>query len=232
MLTKSFKYSFAVAMVSIFVLFANFSRANDRTIELSGLVVDAENLQPLDGAEIFDSKNTLLGETDDKGYYHITLNCTSKGDLDFKFSVRKRGYKTINEHEHWGEANAKGVIYFGLEAGLSGDKEFSVLGDNKNAQEYADVLSSFDKVKVQQQFNADLRAAKEGNEDVFIKLHDKLYIVNNSGWIQLQTETDPVAIDNKQIVPANKLNYVIKRKQIKGMTPVDAVDKKFVVYTK
>ena len=234
-LPKTFKACLAL----IFVLFcttkdyASQYDAGIRIVELAGLVVDAKTLSPLDAAEIFDANNTLLGTTDDKGYYLVKINCNSASELNFKFSVRKRGYHTINQHEHWADVNyAKGVMYFGLKPGGSNAKAFSVFGENKNEQDYQAVLRNFDKVKDLQKFNADLETAKAGNEDVLVHVNNKPYLVDSTGWILLYTDTDMVSIDNKQILPANELNTKVKRKQIKSMTTVAASDKKFVIYTR
>jgi hypothetical protein len=56
--------------------------------------------------------------------------------------------------------------------------------------------------------------------------------VDSNGWIALNSDKDLVSIDNKQVVSADKLNSIVKRKNIKGMTPVDSKDAKFLIRTK
>lgn len=227
------KYSFVLLLAFLISNRTSAQKAGGRTITIAGLVVDAESLLPLAGASLFDAGNTKLGETDEHGYFNVKQTYTKKGQLNFKLSLRKAGYKTFLQHENWADVPAaQAVMYFGMQNTDSKIKEFSTFGDDKNQLGYESVLNGFSKVRAEQDFNAKLEHAKSGNQDVLVQVDGKFYIVDSTGWIKVAADTDLVAINDKQILPANKLNAVVKRDQIKGMTPVDAADKKFVIYTK
>jgi hypothetical protein len=191
---------------------------------------------PLADAAIFDGSNHLLGNTDANGYYHISFTYAKTGELSFKLSVRKTGYQTFNQREHWGNLGDKtqAIFYFALRKGINGGKSFSQLvnGDIGADLSYANIAKNFDMVKDRVGFDERLAAIKKGNEDAFVTVDDKYYLASNTSWIQLTSATDDVLIDDKQTVPANKLNGLVKRSAIKHMTPIDTTPPKFAIYTK
>jgi len=80
--------------------------------------------------------------------------------------------------------------------------------------------------------NSELSAAKAGNQDVLVKVDNKFYMVDETGWIVISSDKDSILINKKQLVIADQLNGTIKRKDIKWMTPLNAKNTKFAVYTK
>ena len=53
----------------------------NRTIELAGLVVNAKDLSPIAGAELYGSNGKSLGTTDEKGYYDIKFNYAKRASF-------------------------------------------------------------------------------------------------------------------------------------------------------
>ena len=215
------------------VLAENF---NKRSINLAGLVVDGGTLLPVEGAKIYDAQGNALGTTDKNGYYNITINYTKSGEMYFQVKIVKQGFQRFVQHEHWGNlGDTKNIMYFGLKALHSNIKSFATFADgplNNDALGYDNVLHQFSKVKEQKAFNDKLSNAKSGNEDVFVRIDDQLYIADNTGWIHINSEKDLISINDQQMLTADKLNSRIKRKDIKGMTPLDKKEAKFAVYTK
>ncbi|WP_121808108.1 peptidase associated/transthyretin-like domain-containing protein [Mucilaginibacter kameinonensis] len=228
-----------VALLSILTATQLFAKKRDgiaRNINIAGLVVDSKTLQPIEAANIYGADEQPLGKTDAKGYYKITLSFTADGEMKFKLKISKKGYNTIVQSEHWGSLSngANALMYFGLDkAGASGSDSFSKLVNNSVTDlGYGNVLKNFDSVKAGKTFADKLTEAKAGNQDVLIKIDDKLYIVDKSGWIAISSAKDSILINKKQLVIADHLNSTIKRKDIKSMTPLNLKNTKFAIYTK
>jgi hypothetical protein len=222
-----FAYSFSLA---------SKTKLNSRSIDLAGLVVNAQTLLPIESATIYDAERNALGTTDKNGYFKITINYTKPGELDFKLKIRKQGFRDFDQHEHWGDLSGsiKNIMYFGLQGANANVKSFSSLADKfliGGGLSYDNVLNGFTKVKEQQEFNNKLASAKAGNENVLLRIEGKFYIVDNGGWIQIGSDKDLISLNNKQALEANQLNAAIKRKDIKSMTPLDAKEEKYAIYT-
>lgn len=216
--------------------FASVRHFDARNIQLAGLVVNAQTLAPVESAKIYDEENNELGTTDKNGYYKITISYTKSGELDFKLKIIKQGFKTFLQHEHWGNLsdNTSHIMYFGLTTANSNAETFATFANssNNNDLSYDNVSANFSKVREQSEFNSKLKNAKAGNENVFIQVDGKFYIVDSSGWIQVNSASDLVSVNNEQVLKADHLNAAIKRKDIKWMTPLDSKEAKFAIYTK
>ena len=226
-----------VAILLFFIpalLLANTYNRMTRNIDIAGLVVDSKTLLPIEGAGIFGADEKLLGKTDVRGYFKISLSFMADGEMRFKLKIIKKGYNNIMQSEHWGSlpGNTKALMYFGLDKG-SGSNSFSKLVNKAIGDlDYHNTLEHFDQVKIARTFDNKLSAAKAGNQDVLVKVDDKFYIVDETGWIAITSDKDSILINKKQLVIADKINGIVKRKNIKWMTPLDAKNTKFAVYTK
>ncbi|MFA6246011.1 MAG: hypothetical protein WC615_03660 [Mucilaginibacter sp.] len=215
--------------------FASAKSPEVRDINIAGLIFNSETLSPIDSATIYDSGNNILGTTDKNGYFKVTISYNKPGEIYFGLRIVKHGFQKFIRREHWGNLSGKisSIMYFGLNG--SAAKAFSSSPNsiaNSNDLSYDNVLRNFDKVKEEKTFNDKLAKAKADNQDVFIQIDNQFYLVNNTGWIKLTSETDLVAIDKKNTVAANKLNTVIKRNSVKWMTPVSGKAEKFALYTR
>ncbi len=227
---------FAVLLLFINnALFAAVKKAPPRTIHIAGLVVNAKTLMPVEAANIFDAEDHLLATTDKNGYYNVTINVTPTGEMYFSIKIKKEGYQAINQNEHWGNLSdgTKALYYFGLKQ--KGDKtsSFSKLNNKFDGDlSYASAESNFAKAKAERLFDIKIEDAKAGNQDVLIQIDGAYYIVDDTGWIKLNSDKDLISIDKKQVVAADQLNSILKRKNVKGMTPTSSSSAKFTVYTR
>jgi hypothetical protein len=228
-------------LITLIIIFSAFSFASKkkvgiRNIDLAGLVVNAQTLSPIESAKIYDSDGKLLGTTDKNGYYNVRISYGKSGEMYFKVKIVKEGFHDFVQNEHWGDlGDTRKIMYFGLKASHSNVSSFSTFGDsgsNSNDLSYDGVISHFDKVKAQKDFNDKLENVKAGNEDVLVQIDGSFYIVDNSGWIKLNTDKDLVSVDDRQMLTADKLNSSIKRKDVKWMTPLDKKGAKFAIYTR
>jgi hypothetical protein len=228
-------------VITLIIFFSSFSVAAKRnsatrSIDIAGLVVNAQNLAPIESAKIYDSEDHLLGSSDKNGYYHIQLNYAKSGELYFAVKIVKNGFKDFVQHEHWGDlGDTKSIMYFGLKESGSRASSFSSFGDThtgNNDLSYDNVSRHFDKVRKEKDFNDKLAHAKAGNEDVLVQIDNIFYITDKTGWIKLNSDKDLVVIDDQQVLSADKLNAAIKRSAIKWMTPLDGKKAQFGVYTK
>jgi hypothetical protein len=216
--------------------FASKKTPATRAINLAGLIFDAGTMAPVGAAKIYDGDGNLLGVTDSKGYYNVTINYVKSGEMYFKVKIEKQDFQSFEHNEHWGNlGDTKTIMYFGLKESHSNAKPFSSFAGNTPIRDdlsYENVLHHFEKVKLEKQFNDKLAGSKAGNENVLIKIDDQLYIVDSTGWIKIDSEKDLISIDGERVLTADKLNSTIKRKDVKGMTPLDSKEAKFAIYTK
>ena len=99
---------------------------------------------------------------------------------------------------------------------------------NISDQDVQDYIKS---VKNRIEFDKKIKNAKKGNEKIFFKINNSYYLVNNSGWIKLESNNDLVSINDYQNIPASQLNQFLKRKDITGMTPVSDKTASYAIYT-
>ncbi|ASK30616.1 hypothetical protein CEY12_11060 [Chryseobacterium sp. T16E-39] len=85
---------------------------NSREINIAGVIIDSKTKQPITGAEILDENSRVIASTDDKGYFFAKLNKPAKGEIDFSFSVKKKGYRSFSQKEHWADQKDPGAIYY------------------------------------------------------------------------------------------------------------------------
>lgn len=105
--------SFLVVIASVF--FSNMYAHNAKdseVINIAGIIIDSKTKQPVTGAEIFDENNNVIATTNDKGYFFAKLNKPEKGEIDFSFTVKKKGYRSFVQKEHWANQKNPGAIYY------------------------------------------------------------------------------------------------------------------------
>ncbi len=158
----------------------------------------------------------------------------TKGAIYFGFNVGKKDYVTAHQEENWGVQPSKILYYLGINKQNSTSDSFSKHLINPSDLSFNSVKATFaaieESIKNKRVFDKKIGIAKRGNEDVFIAIDGNFYIVNATGLIQLNSKNDVVSIDGKRSVLASTLNSVVKRKQIKGMTPLSG-NIPFEIYT-
>ncbi|WP_299325398.1 M56 family metallopeptidase [uncultured Maribacter sp.] len=213
----------------------NTSNKNpNRIIELAGLVIDSETLEPLVNAEIKDHNGTVLTKTDIKGYYSFELNNSSPDEINFNLTVKKDGYKSLLQKEHWGNFQSKitSSFFFGLQKNYGATPEFSKLFTSNGNLDYTSVSKNKSIIESERFFNSKLEDAKNGNTNCIVEVNETPYLVDATSWIKLNSTNDIIAINDKENLPAYKLNGYINRNSIKAMSPLESYDTaQFAVYT-
>lgn len=206
-----------------------------KIIQIAGIVMDAENLNPLENAKLYDEQGKLISTTDTKGYFVGKVNYSGKNAIHFKIKIEKKGYLSFTQKENWGNLGSEiqSIYYFGIEKIGSKVKNnsFSEMKFNKDLT-YDSVLSGFGSVKDKISFNHKLESAKYNNENVFFTIDQEYLILNNGGWLKITSPNDNVSINKRRTVKASELNSLIKKNQIKGMTPSESKDYSYEIYTK
>lgn len=211
---------------------------NLRVISIAGLVVNAQTLSPIQSAKLYDSAEHLLGQTDKNGYFNIVINYVKTGAINFKLKIIKQNYYVFLQHENWADihANTKNIMYFGLQENSDNKAKlfssFSNTSLNSSDLSFQNVYGNFSKVREQREFDNKLEKAKVDNENVYLEVESNYYIVDQNGWIKISSGNDLISVDKKHIVKANQLNSFIKRKNVKGMTPLDSDEAKFEIRTR
>ncbi len=208
-----------------------------RNIHLAGLVVDANTLEPVKSANIYSSTNQLLGTTNNDGYYDISFKANDYGQIEFTIRIDKTKYKTFVDKERWGDLQGQisFILYFGISSINSDIGTFSTFSNEKIQGEnlsFESVMKGFEDIKSEKKFDDQLSALKKGNENSFFKISNQSYIVSNSGWIKIKSDTENISVDNIKVILANELNSSIKRSDIKGMTPVESNEATVLINTK
>jgi hypothetical protein len=193
-------------------------------------VVDSETMMPVVAAEVFDDNNKLLGKTDSKGFFKISFDVESEGEIYFKLFVKKEGYKNFSQQEHWGDLQGDiGASYcFGLRKNGSNSESFSELLPKNTS--YDDLKDELVTIQQERDFEKKIEAAKRNNNNIFFKIDNDYYLINNSGWIKLNSENDKVLINGNKIYIASEINSHVKRSTVKGMTPIKSEKADFEVY--
>lgn len=195
--------------------------AGMKSIELAGLIIDAETLKPIAHATIDDGSGAAPATSDSEGYFTMSLPDQGGEEIRFRLKIQKEGYEPLVEQEHWGRTGKAGaVFYFGLRPRKSSLDSFSEMPTDLTDTSFPNVKKNFESVKEEVMLENKIANAKKGNEHVFFEIDHTFFLVNESGWIKLATREDKISIDGTKVVPASQLNTIVKRKKVKGMTPV------------
>lgn len=207
----------------------------DRTVKIAGLILDSETLKPLEGAVILDLKGKRIAKTDAQGFFKTEFSELSPRELMFGFTVQKDDYKSITNKEHWGDLSGevKSLFYFGLKKEGTYALELSEarLAGRTSKLSYEEVLDGFEPVKEFYELEKTLEALKKGNERILFEIGEALYLVNDTGAIEIDSRNDLVLINDERIVPAWKIDDLTDRSEITGMTPLANKEATFSVYT-
>jgi hypothetical protein len=192
-----------------------------KNIDLAGLIVDSETKKPIEGVKIYGENEEDLAVTNSEGYFKIKLSCEKKEEIRFQLKIKKEGYVSFVQREHWGGADNLGTVYYiGLSQRHSNHDSFSEMLTNLSDISYAVVNQKFESVKAEIALEEKIENEKKGNDKVFFEIDNGFYIVNKSGWIKLKTKEDRISINGEKVVSALQINSLVKRKSVKGMTPI------------
>lgn len=205
-----------------------------RTVELAGLVIDSETLEPIINAEIKNYNGTVLTTTDNKGYYSLEFVNAQQGKIDFNLIVKKEGYKPLVQKEHWGNLSGeiKTSMYFGLQKNNGPTPEFSKLFTKNINLDYASIAQNISVIENEKFFTSKLEDVKKGNTNCIVEVNKTPYLVSATSWIKLNSFNDVIAINDETNLPASKLNTYINRNNIKAMSPLESYDTaQYAIYT-
>jgi hypothetical protein len=233
------KLSAALATLLILVITAPLDclsqkpDAEEVVVYLSGLVMDSKTLLPLSGAVISDEENKSLGITDTSGYFNAKLSLTADKEIDFSFKIKKDGYVSFTQKEHWAKMGTAvhATYYVGIQRIPGKSKPFSEMALSNKTSTYDEVKAGFEKVKAQIDFDNKIDGVKVGNDDLFFKIDQNYYLVSETGWLKLTAEDSPVLINGKDSVPAKDINLRVKRSKVKRMSPSGRKDLPFEIFT-
>lgn len=218
------------------LLFFAFSPAKAiRNINISGIIMDSENLSPVENAKIYDDSEKLLGTTDAKGFFKISFLKDDKGEVFFKLKVKKEGYEPFIQNEHWGDLSddINATFYFGIKNKSSKNtKAFSELGLNGKFNTYEEVSKGIEKISGKIDFDKKIEAAKKDNENVFFQMGNRFFIISDTGWVEIKSGDENILVDNKNSIKAKELNGTVKRSKIKRMTTLNQNGNVAGIFTK
>jgi beta-lactamase regulating signal transducer with metallopeptidase domain len=203
-----------------------------RKINASGLIVDSETFTPVIAAQVVDGNNKLLGNTDSKGFFKVSFDVKNEGEIYFKLSIKKEGYNKFTQNEHWGDLpdNSGASYCYGLKKRHSNEEGFSeLLPQNKS---YEDLKEELVAIKEDRDFEKKIEIAKKNNNNVFFKIDNGFYLINNSGWIKVNSENDKILVNGNKIYVASELNLYVKRSAVTGMSLIKSKEASFEIYAK
>ena len=207
------------------------SAPTKRLINVTGLIVESGTLLPINEVEIYDENSKLLGKTDATGFFNIEFNIVKEGEIKFKLLAKKEGYDKFVQNEHWGdlEGNLNATFYFGLKKKSDDSKAFSELVVGKNYKSYDDVKDGFYAIKGELDFDKKVEDIKKNNDLFSFKIDNDYYLINESGWIKLNSEDDKIIVNGDKIFSAKEINLYVKRSCVRGMSPVQLKNASFEV---
>ena len=208
-------------------------KVSNRSVEIAGLVLDSESLQPLAKVKMYGSKGNVLSVTDDKGYFRVLFDTLNAGEIRFEFSLQKNDYLPVVQKEHWGNLSGKikSAFYFGLKKKNSESLEFSELVTNPSDLDYQAIRTASYPVMARMEFEKKVANLKKGNQFVYFEIENGYYIVNSKSLIQIQSKDDLISIDDHRMVKAYEINSLVERKDVTGMTPLANHSAQYAIYT-
>lgn len=211
-------------LILFIVFFANQASAQTdgkASAEVAGLILNAETLKPVEGAVIIDEKGTEVTSTNSSGYFRASLPRKAGEEVRFSFTVKKDGYESFTQTEHWGVMPTVTAAFFiGLKDKKSATEDFSEMTAGIPDLSFGTVMDLYATIKANIDFEKNISSARKGNEKVFFEIDGAFYIINDWGWIKLKTRTDKILIDKSRVASAEELNSILKRKNISGMSPI------------
>jgi hypothetical protein len=230
------KSIFAQTIILIsFLVISISSNAETRKIKLTGLVVDAESYRPIENASFFDADNNLVGTTDQTGFFTLKLNVPEQGEMFFSLKIKKNGYENFTQNEHCGdlEGDSNAIFYFGLKnKKLTKSESFSELSLNSDNFSIDKMKSDLKKIAEKRDFLNEIEKAKTGNDNVYFVVNGKPLLVNDSGYIELNSSNDKVKVNNDKSLEASNLNGNVSRKKVKSMTTLSNENSFAAIFTK
>ena len=215
------------------------NKSDMRTINLAGIVVDAENLTPVADANVYNLfSGELLTKTDEKGYFQSKIKISPTGEIDFGFKIEGENHIALSHKEHWGPwpGDREAVYYIGLKDPNGKSPAFSELSASGSGTSYESAMEglNFVKEKLDKKisFNKKMKLALAGNQDSFIEVDGNYYIVSNTGWIKINSDQDLISVNNNELIKAAKMNTFLERKDIGNMSTTASKETAAVVYTR
>ncbi|MFN8431002.1 MAG: hypothetical protein U0V04_13575 [Spirosomataceae bacterium] len=230
------KSIFAQTVILIsFLVISISSNAETRKIKLTGLVVDAESYRPIENASFFDADDNLVGTTDQTGFFTLKLNVPEQGEMFFSLKIKKNGYENFTQNEHWGDldGDSNATFYFGLKnKKMPKSESFSELSLNSDNFSIDKMKSDLKKIAEKRDFLNEIEKAKTGNDNVYFVVNGKPLLVNDSGYIELNSSNDKVKVNNDKSLEASNLNGNVSRKKVKSMTTLSNENSFAAIFTK
>lgn len=190
------------------------------TININGLIVDSKTLLPISGVAIYNDQNDVLGSTNKEGYFDIVLKLSTDGEINFNIKLKKIGYNLYAQKERWENIGSRlsATYYFAMQNSNNKSPAFSELKMGK-INTYKDVLKGFNEVKQKVDFEDKIENVKLGNNALFFEINQSYYLINETGWLKLNSPNDTILVNGEKGVPANEINFYVKRSNVKKMSP-------------
>lgn len=218
-----------------FNFLTTLSFGSKRIIQASGIIIDSGNFKALENVKLFDGEDKLLGISDANGYFSLSFETHDKGEINFKLKLKKEGYETFVQKEHWGDLDGMliSTFYFGMKNRKSkASKAFSELNPNNKDTDYETLKNGVVKIVEKSNFEKVLEGLKSNNEKVYFMINNQHFIVNNTGWIELQSDQATVLVDRNKKVLVKDLNTWTKRSSIKYMSSTNNANTPVEIFTK
>lgn len=204
-----------------------------RTVHIAGIITDAASFSPLDNAKVYDDKGSFIASTDATGYFNGTFRIAAEEEVRFRIKIEKKGYFSFVQTEHWADSgnSVSGMYYIGMKAvkSAAGIKAFSEMKPGMDLS-YESTYEGLQHIKDKIRIESTLETAKAGNQHIFFTVNGSYYLMNDTGWLKLNSPDELVSIDGQQPVKASAINPLLTRKQIKRMSPSESKEYKYEIF--
>jgi hypothetical protein len=196
------------------------------TITVSGLVVDANNLSPLNNVRYQESALKIEGTTDEKGYFTIKI---PNANYPFKINLVfiKEAYENWDSKVEVGSPKNGTDRNFVQFVGMSPGNEYpgfihgmSLPEKNNKESNYELVLKSFEEMKQGRNEHNTLMERSVGSDKPYWVINGHTYVLTSGGsTASVDTITDIVMVDGKRMT-GKEVNEKFTRSMIRTIAAV------------
>ena len=204
--------------------------AGDKAV-MAGLVLDAQTLQPVQGAVV--TAGAVAVKTDGKGYYKIELPYTSL-PLNMQYTIQEPAHRESTGSFSISSKNGEVagiVLLFGIDNKEGGQHAFNSLYSPQNATsfEYASIATLYEKVKKDRLQGNTLHAAMQGNEKIYLEVNGYSYVTAATGGSATVYEPASIVVVNGKQMTGDEINARYKRSEVTEVSADsrDSVVKKY-----
>lgn len=195
-----------------------YSQKSKEIIPVSGLVLSVHDHKPLAGVVVL-FKGKVVATTDKQGFFASDISASYNNE-PFSLFFKKDAFKSFKQSENINPALLNkgfnfiiGLQHSDIPTGRAfSDTKLGILSYTKTQDRLQEVLEK-------EYFNTAIDIFRKENNTVLFNFSKEFYILSESSWIKPTSLDDTLVINGHKKGKVKDIDYLIKRNQIKVMTP-------------